>query len=373
MMSILEQGHHMPDANRIQQAQTYCRRALDHYEKNNRAAAIKALGMALDLDRSLHDDPRIQRFAARLINLPAEQALTTLADRSTRDALVIQLGKRTTGKSRLQSNPLWIFGTVMLALTFMIVVGLVATGRLTLNTLDPSANQGQVERHQLETNPEQEYFVAAPIGKVPADGWQVVVAVHGAGQTGQDMVDILGETTRSRGLLLIAPTINAIRDGKSDNNTYQNGRATLRSIMEEVKRAGMTNPKLYPHYLGQVYLGYSEGGSLVTYLALNGLDYAESGYALEEPLGVIVVNGRAPLFDAPLFPLPYLLLSGELAAQAAISRDYHKRLTNQGVEVYLEAAAGADTTMTKQQLTIMADFVEQVFYPPPGFYVTATP
>lgn len=353
----------MPDAptDRKQQAQVYCRRALDYYEQNNHAAAIKALGTALELDRSLRDDPRIQRFAARLVGLPVSQAINALSDRETREAQALQIAKRTPRKTTsLGSNPLWIIGILLITVAVVGVIALFSLGHIGLTT--PSQSQG--ERYTLTSDPTQEYLVAAPNDNPPEDGWQAVVAIHGAGQTGQDMIDTLGETARSRGILLIAPTFTAIRDGNAGEGFYENARTTLLKIVDEITQMGMANPRLYTHYLGQVYLGYAEGASLVTYTALNGLDYADSGFVMEGPMGVVLVNPRAPLYDATRYPIPYMLLYGELAPQAGIARDYNERLTQQGTEVYLIEAEGADTAMSSQQLTIMADFVQQVNYPP---------
>jgi hypothetical protein len=130
-----------------------------------------------------------------------------------------------------------------------------------------------------------------------------------------------------------------------------------------VKLMGFTQPALFPHYLGAVYLGYGEGAPLVTYVAWKGLDYAEVGYTMDGPLGVALVNSRAPLFDAPayIFGLPYLLLYGELAPQAGISRDYNNRLTGQGAQVMLTAAAGADETMIAEQVDAVVGFMLQVY------------
>jgi hypothetical protein len=343
------------------QAQVQCQRALEHFQKGNRAAAIKALGAALDIDRSLKNDERIQRFAAHLTGQPAEQALAALTDVSQREALIMRLGTRKPGTSMpLQSRPLWIFGTVIICLTFMAILALVLSGQLTANTFNLLAGKGQVEKFQLESRLEQEYFIAVPLGLPPEDGWPTLVAVHGAGQTGQDMVNALGEATKNNGILLIAPTFTAIRD---DAAFYEDGRNTVLLIMEEVKQKTFSQPSLYPHFLGAVYFGYGEGGPLVTYVAWKGLNYAEVGYTMDGPLGVALVNSRAPLFDAPAYVigLPYLLLYGELAPQAGISRDYNNRLTGQGAQVMLTAAAGADEKMTAEQVDRVVGFVLQMY------------
>lgn len=44
--------------------------------------------------------------------------------------------------------------------------------------------------------------------------------------------------------------------------------------------------------------------------------------------------------------------------------DYYQQLTQQGLEAYLIAAENADDTITDLQQTLLADFTEQLYYPP---------
>ncbi len=343
--------------DRKQQAQIYLRRALNYYEQNNRSAAIKALGMALEFDRSLTDNPRIQQFAQHLIGERGSAAIETLTNRDSRDSAAALRAKLTRKTPSIRSNPLWVGGILLIAIASVGLIVVYSLGHIGLTT-------PQVEHYTLANDPNQEYLVTVPTGSVPEDGWQVLVAIHGAGQSGQDMVDMLGETARTRGIVLIAPTFPAIREGQADEAYYEAARTTLQQITNEVIQTGMTNPNFYAHSFGQVYLGYAEGASLATYAALKGLDYADSGFVMEGPMGVVLVNAAGSLYDATRYPIPYLLLYGERAPHADVSRDYNERLTRQGTEVYLIQADGGGETMTSQQLTITADFVHQVYYPP---------
>lgn len=345
-------GSNVPAADRIRQAEVQCQKALEHYQKGNRAAAIKALGSALDLDHSLSNDERIHRFAARLTGLPAAQAITSLTDGPAREALIVRAGKGKPGASKstpLQSKPLWIFGTVMLSVTIFAVLALLLSGQLSLNSINPLAGGGEIETFQLAGAVDQEYLVAVPGGSPPVDGWPMLVVVHGAGQTGQHMVDLLAKATQNSGILLVAPTFPAFRD---DAAFYEDGRSTLLQVTEDLKQKAFSQPSLYSHFLGPVYLGYAEGAPLVTYVAWKGLDYADAGFSIDSPRGVVLVNSRAPLFDAATYtPRPaYLLLYGELAPQAGISRDYNNRLTAQGAAVTLMPQADANEQLTAEQI-----------------------
>lgn len=347
--------------DRKQQAQIYLRRALNYYEQNNRSAAIKALGMALELDRSLREEARIQQFAQHLVGQRGTDAMETLANRDSREsaaALRARPQKKTSGRSQTR-----------LAMSVIVLLFALISAVAALSTF--SGNQAQTARRTLANDPNQEYLITVPTGRVPEDGWQVLVAIHGAGQTGQDMVDMLGETARSRGILLIAPTFPAVHKGQADEAYYEAARTTLKKITDEVMQTGMANPNMYVHSFGQVYLGYAEGASLATYAALKGLDYADSGFVMEGPMGVVLLNATGTLYDATRYPIPYLLLYGERAPHADTSKAYNERLTRQGTEVYLIQADGAGETMTSQQLTITADFVQQVYYPPtePAFTI----
>ncbi|MEZ4671061.1 MAG: hypothetical protein R3E39_24415 [Anaerolineae bacterium] len=346
---------------RRQRAQAECQRALDHYQKGNRAAALKALGTALDLDRSLENDERIQRFAARLAGMRAADALATLTDVAKREALIRRAGKGTNSASTsLQSRPLWIIGIALMFVTFIGLAWLISSGQLTANTLNPLAGKGEVETFQLERRPEQTYMVVAPYGTAPENGWPTLVAVHGAGQTGQDMVDALAEATKNTGILLIAPTFPTLRD---DNTFYEDGRSVLMLIRDEMELKAFSQPMYYSHYMGAVYFGMAEGAPLVTYAAWKGLDYAEVGYTMNGPLAVALLNGRAPLFDTASYSLhaTYLLMYGEMAAQAGISRDYNRRLSEQGAAVTLMQADGADDKLTVEQIHILMAYVLEMY------------
>ena len=274
MPPIPASGHQNQD--RINQAQEYCQRALQHYKKGNLAGAIKCLGTALDLDRSLRNDDRIKRFAARVVGLPTEEAINALTDLKSREVLILQGGKPHSRKSTpFYAHPLWILGSAVIFLTVMGLVALLVSGQLKLNPLDPFASHGEVELHHLATDPEQSYLVADSTGTTPFDGWPVLVALHGNGQTGQNMVNLLGDMTRNNGILLIAPTFNAVRDGRVNDSYYTEASNTLISIIEEVKVDGMINRRHAMNYLGQVYFGYAEGSPLVTFVAQNGIDYSE--------------------------------------------------------------------------------------------------
>ncbi len=366
-----------PDVQkRVYQAQSQCQNALKYYQSGNRSGAIKALGLALELDRSLRSDDRVRRFAAHLVGLSPDEAIAAITDLKSREALIIQTGKRRPTKSvTLQSQPLLILGSATLFLIVIGVIALILSGQVKLNALNPSSSQGAVELHHLATNPGQTYFMAEPVGVISDEGWPVLIAVHGKGQTGQDMVNLLGEVTRNNGIMLIAPTFTSIDTATINTNFLKDATNVVASIIEEVKADGMTNPKHYTHYLGQVFLGYAEGGSVVTYVAQQGLDYSDAGYTRQGPLGVVLVNPRAPLFDAASYWLPpaYLLLYGEKAQHAGISRDYHRRLKDQHADVFIESEAGADASMTASQMSTTAAFVLDIYKPATSFDVTITP
>ncbi len=370
------QGSSQQHQDRVGQAQDYLQRALQHYQKGNLTGAIKCLGTALDLDRSLRNDDRVKRFSARVVGLSTDQAIDALTDLKSREALIQQAGKRFPTKSTsLQAQPLWILGSAVLFLTVMAIVALIFSGQMKLSSLDISAGQSEVEFHHLATDSEQAYLVVTPFGTTPIDGWPVLVAVHGNGQTGQDMVNLLGDMTRNNGILLIAPTFMAVHDGEVNDSFYTKASNNLISVIEEVKVDGLVNPQHFTHYLGQVFFGYGEGSSLVTLVARQGIDYPDAGYTRQGPMGVVLLNPRAPLFDAATYWIPpaYLLLYGELAPYAGISRDYHRRLKNQGADVYIESAAGADESVTPDQINKVASFVCTVYEPGPTFLTTPAP
>ncbi|MBI5667681.1 MAG: hypothetical protein HZC41_06700 [Chloroflexi bacterium] len=189
-----------------------------------------------------------------------------------------------------RATPFVVFGlTVVVFVAVGLIIGLLLNSGLALPlpSLNPLA--GQVERRVLERDSSREYTVVIPSGAIPANGWPTLVAIHGVGQTGADVAEAFQDAATKAGVLVIAPTLPEIHSGSTEAD-YENARNVLLVLLEDLQTAMFQNPRLSMHFLGQVYFGAGEGGAFVNWLNTRGLDYLDSGFAMQMPLDAITVE-----------------------------------------------------------------------------------
>lgn len=343
-----------PTPNPSGEKRALLKRAANLYRQGDTAGAAKMLGLALEADRSLGSHPNVRKLAAAITRLDEGEAVRLLANAGQRDAFILKRGPRR-GAPAPRSGwmlPLLLIGGALL----VIGVGLVLfiAGRNVPELISLSRG-GQTERRTLASRPDLEYYVAAPLGPIPENGWPTLVAVHHAGQTGADVVSQMGEITQTNGVLLVAPTFADLRE-----SAYVDNRSALLLILEDMQMRAFQQPAASMHFLGQVYFGCGDGAGFVSWLAGQGLDYTDSGYAIEGPLAVSLVNGGPKLF-MPVFDVPYLISVGENSSRRNLSADYAERLRGQGFSAALEIIPDAGEELTPRQIELTVELARQVY------------
>jgi hypothetical protein len=114
------------------------------------------------------------------------------------------------------------------------------------------------------------------------------------------------------------------------------------------------------HFLGQVYFGYGDGAGFISWLAGQGLDYADAGFAIDGLLAVSLANGGPKLFT-PVFDVPYLISVGENSPRRDLSAVYAERLRDQGFAAALEIVPDAGAELTPRQVELTVELVRQVY------------
>lgn len=286
-------------------ARQHLKRAYGIY-RIDRAGAIKSLGIALELEVALAENEAVRTLAAAVTQLPADEALAVLADIKKREALILKYRK--SAASRGFSARTWL----AIGVAVLVVFG--AVGVFILPTIIPTLLQNlqgglpQVERRTLPDG--GEYYVLPPAGRSPQTGWPALIIVHGEGQTGQQIISLLAVAAQSSSILLAAPTFTDADFALG----YEGARGRVLAVLSHLEQRAYQDPRGTPHFLGQVYFGYDTGADFVYWLAYNGLDYSDTGFAIQLPLGVVLSPGLANLNTPP--NIPYLSLDFPLTDES---------------------------------------------------------
>lgn len=339
------------------------RQAAALYRKGDSVGAAKALGRALDAQPALAQEEAVSRLASRITGLPPEAAVTLLRDVDRRGAFILKHGRRQQPRAS-SARPLVIVGLVA-AIVALGGIGLVVILNSFSGAVPFGFSAALVERRTPAAAPDREYFVAAPGGQTPETGWPTLVIVPDAGQNGEAALAPFRDAAREAGILLIAPTLPEIRAGAGEAD-FEAARNTLLVVLEDAEFAGLMNAATFPHFLGQVYFGAGVGASFVSWLAARGLDYAETGYAMEMPLGVILADGRPRLFAPSELSrgIPYRVLVSETHPDAALSRDYARLLDERGLRVDLQQLPGDGQTLAAASAALALEWTASAYQPP---------
>jgi predicted esterase len=137
-----------------------------------------------------------------------------------------------------------------------------------------------------------EYYMVVPSGSTPKDGWPVVVAFHGMGGQGSDMMG-MADTFTKAGAIFVAPTLGGYVPNPGDGPIEP-----MSQILKDIKA------KVSVRSRGAVLLGLSQGGTFAFRFSLR---HPEQVYG--------VVTAGAPEYDQ-VFParntLPYVFTWGAL-------------------------------------------------------------
>lgn len=282
--------HQSISTSQAKSARSELERALSLHFQGDRARAIARLSRALELDPALANERLTANLAHELTGLPAPEALLSLInpDRSRERIRVPRQERR---RIPLPPKQRFMLGILAVAvMTFLVMCTLSWRSGLLGSYIQAVRVLGwQAQKSNLDG---YDYFAIVPGGSPPAEGWPIVVALHGNGGRGEDMLFLADEVNRV-GAILLAPTFDEYQPFSSGGPIEPMSR-----ILTEV---GSLHPL---QARGAILLGFSQGGSFA---------YRFSVRHPEQVAGVVTAG--APEFD-PIYParsnMPYVFTWGEL-------------------------------------------------------------
>lgn len=298
-------------------------RALSFHLRGERAHALKSLRKALELDSRLENERLTQNLARELSGLPAQEALKSLSNEQTGQEW-IQAARR-----QQKASPPAIrlnFTTVALVIALIGLLGMslwaLRSGTFASSLMSFRRLQWETQKHSLGG---RDYYAIVPPGPPPADGWPVVVALHGYGGQGSHMLPF-AQTFLDEGVLFVAPSF-----GRYD--PWPEGPIeTMSRILAEIAK----NHPLQAR--GAVLLGHSQGGTFAYRFSVSYPDQVAG-----------VVTAGAPEFD-PVNParsnMPYVFTWGEYDGLQEFMLPPALALRNGGFNVRIYIVPGAEHEMT---------------------------
>jgi predicted esterase len=307
-----------------QAAANKLQRAFSLHTAGQTPKALKLFLRALELNPELVEDQFAENLVKELTGLSPEQAIQSLQNPETRTALEDSLQSRSS-QPRRQVRPLSVVLLVLAlaALAFVsyrfIQLGYVDRYRALIARQLGNINQQRVGGYG--------YHLLKPLGNPPPEGWPVVVALHGFGGQGSDMLSIASQFT-SQGIVYIAPSFGEYQPYPGNGPIDP-----LRLILEDAAAQVPLNQNKV------VLLGFSQGGTFA---------YRFSLYHPEWVSGVVTAG--APDFDsgAPVRGnIRYVFTWGELdgLADLVLPKSVYP-LINQGYNVQYQIIPGAGHEVT---------------------------
>lgn len=312
-------------ARQAEAARLALEQALSFHFRGERASAIKSIRKALELDPGLADERLTGNLAHELTDLPVQEALRSLTGEGTGRELI-----QTARRERKSSPPSFRqrFATISLVVALMVLVGMyfwaVQTGVIGSYLTSLRMLRWETQKQHLGG---YDYYALVPAGSPPPGGWPVVVALHGMGGQGSQMLP-MAQTFIDEGILFVAPSF-----GGYDPNPGKGPIEGMSRILNEVAK----NHPLQAR--GAVLLGHSQGGSFA---------YRFSVYYPEQVAGVVTAG--APEFDAinpARYDMPYVFTWGEKDWLQEFMLPTAFALRNSGFNVRIYIVPKAEHEMTQ--------------------------
>ncbi|MCK4489839.1 MAG: hypothetical protein KAU23_06235 [Anaerolineales bacterium] len=308
----------------IQAAERKVQRAFSLHTGGQEKKALQQFIQALKLNPDLDKNPFAGNVAVELTGLPREEAFQSLMDRTDQKELLNSAQGRTKKPAR-KIHPISLI-LLLIALAALAVVStlFMSSGMFDRYRVLLAQQLGKFNQHQAGG---KSYYLMKPTGRAPAEGWPVVVGLHGYGGQGSDMLPIASIFTKE-GIVYIAPTFGGYEPYPGIGPIEP-----MRQILEDVSSQ-------IPLDKGRVVLlGFSQGGTFA---------YRFSIYHPEWVSGVVTAG--APNLDAGTPTqgnLPYVFTWGELdGLQNMVLPASVYPLINQGYNVRYKIIPGAGHEVT---------------------------
>ena len=286
--------------------------------------AIQIFTQALEMYPGLEKNSYAGSVASELTGLDQMEAFRSLKDQSD----IKELIKAAPGKKKKTKKKVRPLSLILLLLA-MAALAVVSSRFMNSGMFDRyrvliAKELGGFNQHQAGG---YNYNMLKPLGRAPAEGWPVIVGLHGFGGQGADMLPIASLFTK-QGIVYIAPTFGGYEPYPGNGPIEP-----MRQILEDAASQIPINQNRV------VLLGFSQGGTFA---------YRFSIYHSEWVSGVVTAG--APNLDnlAPTNTnLPYVFTWGELdGLQNMVLPASVYPLMNQGYNVRYQVvpAAGHEVT-----------------------------
>ncbi len=331
----------------VQHGQEHFRAARDLHEAGEQARAIKELALALHADPGLAKEPVFVSLASDVLGAPPRAAIRTLLDPERRQAAfraAVAARRRTARRRGCAAGPVLAVLALLLAFGALALTLWWIVDDDTVDSIRHRYTVWRLTRDEQSLPGGRAYYLYEPPGAIPNGGWAVIVALHGSGASGEDMLtpELLDLADDERALL-VAPNLGG--SGTLDANAGQI--EGLSQIVAYVREAHAVSTE------GVVLYGYEQGGVLATaFLAA----HPEQVYAVvaESPPGVFVPEPR----EGEGVPLPPLVLVyGEADALAQTSQAAIDALHAQGHPVEVVTVPGQGRQMSAEGRLVLRRFV----------------
>lgn len=332
----------------VQRGGAHFRAARSLYESGDQARAIKELALALHADPGLANEPVFITLASSVLGAPPRAAIRTLLDPERRQAAF-----RAAAAARRRRTPPrgCALGPVLAGLALAVALAALAltvwwtVDSDTVNSVRHRYTLWRLTEHERSLPGGQTYYVYEPSGAIPPGGWAVIVALHGSGATGEDMLtQALMDLADNERALLIAPNLGSTSalSGFNDSAGAIDGLSAVVAHVRDTFAVSAQGVALY---------GYDQGGRLATaFLAA----HPEQVYAVvaDSPSGVYVPEPREGE-GAPMPPLT--LVFGEADALARTTQPEVEALREQGHPVNVVIVPGQARQMSAQGRLALRD------------------
>lgn len=328
----------------VRRGQSHFRSARNLYEAGEQARAIKELALALHADPGLANEPVFVTLASQVLGVPPRAAIRTLLDPERRQAAYgVAVAAKRWRYTRRRGCAI-----VPILVGLALILAIAALALAIWWTVDPDTINSARHRYTVWRLTENErtlpggrsYYLYEPSGMIPNGGWSVIVALHGGGATGEDMLtqELLDLADDERALL-VAPTLDGL-NALSATNPTAGAIEDLSEIVAHIREAYAVSPE------GVVFYGYDQGARLATaFLAA----HPEMVYAVvaESPPGVIVPEPE----EGEGRPTPPLtIVFGEADAMAQTTQPEIEALQERGYPVTMIVVPGQAREMSGEGL-----------------------
>lgn len=271
-----------------EKADKLVQRAFTLYSTDQTKKAIKSFKKALELNPGLEGETFAGNLAMELTGLPLETAFVSLQGPKAKQELLESKKEGETKENTRSIRPL----SVILLILALAALAFVSNRFLKDGTFD-SYRVWFASRFgggNLHTVGDYNYFLLEPSGSVPEGGWPVVVALHGYGGQGGDMMSIASLFTQE-GIVYVAPTFGGYAPYPGEGPIKP-----MLNILNDINEQMPIDPDRV------VLLGFSQGGTFA---------YRFSVYH-PEWVGAVVTAGAPDLSAGePTENMPYVFTWGE--------------------------------------------------------------